>query len=319
MQNARLYGKPCAGSAESEEIARFAQTLTGSLDENDIAQRIVTSVLPALRALSWASASSSPTARSRSWRRARAPASSPCMATSCRAGYGISGRVLAEGRAIASTDVLGDPHILLTPEMRANVEESKIGSFLAVPLRVRDELIGTLSVADVTGRQFSDVDTALLQTFADQAALALDHTRLYAQTPAAASPRRVHPGGHRAGPRPLEPRGAAEPDRAQGGGALRRRPGPRRPQAGRPESPRHPGRPSARGRRARARGGAGRGGYGARRGHAGRRARQRLRLLARTHSPGPEHGAGGEDPRDHLLSAPHPRRDHRRPLRRLLR
>src|SRR4029453_2561881 len=97
-------------------------------------------------------------------------------------GYGISGRVLAEGRTIANTDVLGDPHILLTPEMRGNVEESKIGSFLAVPLRVRDELIGTLSVADVTGRQFSDVDTALLQTFADQAALALDHTRLYAQT-----------------------------------------------------------------------------------------------------------------------------------------
>ena len=97
-------------------------------------------------------------------------------------GYGISGRVLAEGRTIASTDVLGDPHILLTPEMRANVEESKIGSFLAVPLRVRDELIGTLSVADITGRQFSDVETALLQTFADQAALALDHTRLYAQT-----------------------------------------------------------------------------------------------------------------------------------------
>jgi len=66
--------------------------------------------------------------------------------------------------------------------MRGNVETSKICSFLAVPLRVRDEMIGTLSVADIEGSIFTEAEKALLQTFADQAALALDHTRLYAQT-----------------------------------------------------------------------------------------------------------------------------------------
>jgi GAF domain-containing protein/ActR/RegA family two-component response regulator len=182
MQNARLYGEAMRRQRESEEIARFAQTLTGSLDENDIAERIVISVLPALRALSLGFRLLQPDGSLKVVAQGQGTGIPPVHGHVVPPGYGISGRVLAEGRTIASTDVLGDPHILLTPEMRTNTEESKIGSFLAVPLRVRDEVIGTLSVADVTGRQFTEVEMALLQTFADQAALALDHTRLYAQT-----------------------------------------------------------------------------------------------------------------------------------------
>jgi len=182
MQNARLYGDAMRRQRESEEIARFAQTLTGSLDENDIAQRIVASVLPALRALSLGFRLLQPDGSLKVVAQGQGPGIEPMHGHVVPPGYGISGRVVAEGRTIASADVLGDPHILLTPEMRGNVETSKICSFLAVPLRVRDEMIGTLSVADIEGRHFTEAETALLQTFADQAALALDHTRLYAQT-----------------------------------------------------------------------------------------------------------------------------------------
>ncbi len=182
MQNARLYGDAMRRQRESEEIARFAQTLTGSLDENDIAQRIVASVLPALRALALGFRLLQPDGSLKVVAQGQGPGIQPMHGHVVPPGYGISGRVVAEGRTIASADVLADPHILLTPEMRGNMETSKICSFLAVPLRVRDEMIGALSVADIAGRHFTDVDTALLQTFADQAALALDHTRLYAQT-----------------------------------------------------------------------------------------------------------------------------------------
>src|SRR5215467_9387352 len=182
MQNARLYGDATRRQRESEEVARVAQTLTGSLDEDDIAQRIVASVLPVLRALSLGFRLLQPDGSLRVLAQAQAVGTIGIPGHVVPAGHGISGRVVAEGRPVVSADVLNDPHILLTSEMRRHVEETKVGAYLSVPLRLRDQVIGTLSVGDITGRQFTDVEAALLQTFADQAALALDHTRLYAQT-----------------------------------------------------------------------------------------------------------------------------------------
>src|SRR2546430_11491267 len=48
-----------------------------------------------------------------------------------------------------------------------------------LPLRAKGRIIGTVIVADRQGRQFSDAEAALLQSFADQAALALENARLY--------------------------------------------------------------------------------------------------------------------------------------------
>jgi len=182
MQNARLYGDATRRQRESEEIARVAQTLTGSLDEDDIAQRIVASVLPVLRALSLGFRLLQPDGSLRVIAQTQASGITGIPGHVVPPGYGISGRVVAEGRPVVSADVLNDPHILLTAEMRRSAEETKVGAYLSVPLRLRDQVIGALSVGDITGRQFTEVETALLQTFADQAALALDHTRLYAQT-----------------------------------------------------------------------------------------------------------------------------------------
>src|SRR5207249_10004488 len=78
-----------------------------------------------------------------------------------------------------TANVNDDPSLRLTEVTRRRVEETGIGAFAAVPLRVQGRPIGALTVADSTGRIFTEVEVALLQTFADQAALALDHSRLY--------------------------------------------------------------------------------------------------------------------------------------------
>jgi len=52
----------------------------------------------------------------------------------------------------------------------------------AVPLLVQGRLIGALVVADRTGRVFEAEDLRLAEAFADQAALALENARLYAET-----------------------------------------------------------------------------------------------------------------------------------------
>ena len=182
MQNARLYGEATRRQRESEEVARVAQTLTGSLDVDDIAQRIVASVLPVLHALSLGFRLLQPDGSLKVIAEGQGEGVQSMHGLVMPAGYGISGRVVADGRPVVTADVLNDPAILLTPEMRQLAESSNIGAFLAVPLRLRDQVIGVLSVADTRGRRFTDDETALLQIFADQAALALDHTRLHAQT-----------------------------------------------------------------------------------------------------------------------------------------
>jgi len=45
--------------------------------------------------------------------------------------------------------------------------------------RTRDKIIGAIALSDQTGRMYSDSEVALVQTFADQAALALENARLY--------------------------------------------------------------------------------------------------------------------------------------------
>ncbi len=55
-------------------------------------------------------------------------------------------------------------------------------SMVAVPLRAQDKTIGALTLSDSIGRTYSDAEIALLNTFADQAALALENARLYDHT-----------------------------------------------------------------------------------------------------------------------------------------
>jgi signal transduction histidine kinase/ActR/RegA family two-component response regulator len=52
-------------------------------------------------------------------------------------------------------------------------------AFMAIPLRVKREIIGALGLGSPPGRRFTEAEVALGQTFADQAAIALENSRLY--------------------------------------------------------------------------------------------------------------------------------------------
>jgi GAF domain-containing protein/signal transduction histidine kinase len=182
IDNARLYGEATRRQREAEELARVARALTGSLDAQDIARRIVDSVGPLF------------SARSSGCRLVQADGSLVMLAQGqadgvhsshghvVPQGYGVTGRAVAEGRPVVTRDVLADPGIQLQEEVRRRVRETGLSALAAVPLRVRDRVFGALSIADTGGRVFTSDEVTLLQTFADQAALALDHARLYEQT-----------------------------------------------------------------------------------------------------------------------------------------
>jgi GAF domain-containing protein/CheY-like chemotaxis protein len=179
LENARLYTESTRRRLEAEELARLAQSLTESLDPRAVGRRIVDSVLVLFQA------------RSSVLRLLRADGSLVTLAGGGRfrdvsqivpvlpSGVGPSGIAIAEGRAVASVDVFNDPVIVLSDDVAAAMRRTGAGAVLAVPLRAKGRIIGTLALGDVAGRVFSAGEVGLLQAFGDQAALALENAQLY--------------------------------------------------------------------------------------------------------------------------------------------
>src|SRR5215475_3896620 len=70
------------------------------------------------------------------------------------------------------------------PDIRAQsdiplVSETPVRTFLAAPLRLQGELIGTLDVRHTEIRPFTPAQIKLLETFADQAVIAIENVRLF--------------------------------------------------------------------------------------------------------------------------------------------
>ena len=74
---------------------------------------------------------------------------------------------------------------LHVPDVRAQNDFPRLGStgswrtFLAVPLRQKGELIGVLSARRIEVRPFTPAQIKLLETFADQAVIAIENVRLF--------------------------------------------------------------------------------------------------------------------------------------------
>jgi GAF domain-containing protein len=85
-----------------------------------------------------------------------------------------SGRAALERRTVHIPDVFADPEYSWGAK---NVE--KIGTLLAVPMLKGDDLLGVLTIYHLEeAKPFTDKQIALVETFADQAAIAIDNVRL---------------------------------------------------------------------------------------------------------------------------------------------
>jgi GAF domain-containing protein len=87
-----------------------------------------------------------------------------------------SGRAVLEGAVAHLSDVHADPEYA-----RPLAEAHLARSMLAVPMLRDGRPIGTVAVGRLEARPFSDKHIALLQTFADQAVIAIENARLFTE------------------------------------------------------------------------------------------------------------------------------------------
>jgi signal transduction histidine kinase/DNA-binding response OmpR family regulator len=85
---------------------------------------------------------------------------------------GIVGHVAASGEPRIALDVGEDAVFFENPDLPDTRSE------MALPLKVRGEIVGVLDVQSVEGGAFTDGDVSVLQTLADQVAVAINNARL---------------------------------------------------------------------------------------------------------------------------------------------
>ena len=177
MENARLYTEATGRAQEAQELARQARTLTENLDAAEVGRRTADSALQMLGGTVATVRLLQPdgmlalvaTSGDSQWVMPRPIRLDPAE--------GLIGRAAVGRQAVFSTDVVNEAGYSDTMPRR-RVEH---GSFamLAVPLQAKGVVIGVLAIGDRAGRVFKEREVSLLTAFGDQAAIALENSRLY--------------------------------------------------------------------------------------------------------------------------------------------
>ncbi len=163
-------------------LEAIGQSLTSSLDLNEVLDTIVDRALEVMSAESALVVSWDGRARAFSVMRSagRLSAHYP-VAGMIPAGGGPASRAILEGRPVVTSNILTDPDVTLAEGRREKIEHEGFKAVAAAPLRSKGRVHGALIVHYWSERRFNDDDTAGLRLLAEQAALAIDNARLYAE------------------------------------------------------------------------------------------------------------------------------------------
>jgi signal transduction histidine kinase/ActR/RegA family two-component response regulator len=164
-------------------LARTSQELVGTLDGDQVIERIASTVVSLFR-----------TPRVNLYRLDALGGLLTCVATAgtspdnswmgrtVRTGLGTVGRAVVEGRPVYCADLMEDPSVDQIPGARALLARDSLRSTLAIPLVAGGETFGALLLADVTGRQYSEREITVLAGFGAQAGFALRSARLFGRS-----------------------------------------------------------------------------------------------------------------------------------------
>lgn len=95
-----------------------------------------------------------------------------------KVGQSISGRAVKEKRPIVALNVAEEP-LYMFPEI---AREEGLRSMISVPMMIKDRVIGVVNSYTTDEHRFTEEEIKLLQIVANQAAIAIENTKLFNKT-----------------------------------------------------------------------------------------------------------------------------------------
>jgi GAF domain-containing protein len=179
IESATMFTHADRRRRAAEALAEVTRLMSQSLDVDGVGQRIVDSVRGLFDAVTavlyrWDTELKDLTALSLSgdWGPVLDHVVFP-------AGTGLTALAVGQRRTVSTADVLTDAAVTLVPAVRERFSASPARAQLAVPLIMRDRIIGALAIGRPAGATFDEADVALAQAFGDQAAVALQNAGLF--------------------------------------------------------------------------------------------------------------------------------------------
>ena len=162
-------------------VEAVGQSLASSLDLNRVLDTIVGKALEVMAAesamvVSWDGQAATLTVMRAAGRLSREYAAAGPIPV----GGGPISRAIMQGAPVACTNVLTDPETWLHPERRAQIEREGFKAVAAAPLASKSGAHGALVVHYWSERSFDEEELGALRWLAEQAGLAIDNARVYA-------------------------------------------------------------------------------------------------------------------------------------------
>ena len=178
VEHARLHAESARRAEELAALNRTSQLITARLDLSSLLETISRSVTSLMGSTGCGIGLLSPDRTLIEHAAAHGFRTPEWRNLSVRVGEGLIGLAVSTGRAVRSDDLREDPR-----SARRDLDEKEgIRSMLSVPLRVAGQIIGVLSAFSSQARAFGDRQQSVLESFADQAGIAIQNARLFEET-----------------------------------------------------------------------------------------------------------------------------------------